>query len=84
MTSCPKCNGRMSGPRFTPAFARGAHEMPHEALVYTCQTCGYQESGPTADQKRDADAGGCPPPLHRLLDLSRPTPTGTESLEKIK
>ena len=51
MTTCPKCNGRMTGPRYSPAFARGCHEVPHEALVYTCSTCGYQESGPTADQK---------------------------------
>jgi hypothetical protein len=51
MISCPKCQSyKISGPRYrSVGFGRYS-----ESLVYTCGTCGYEESRPCADAKDDA------------------------------
>lgn len=50
---CRKCGARMSGPTHNIG-ATGAHEVPHERLLYHCLRCLYVCGAPTADATKTA------------------------------
>jgi len=50
--TCPKCHGKMMGPRYCTDERCQRREHMH----YQCVRCGYRETRPCADATRDADA----------------------------
>lgn len=51
---CPKCGtGRMHGPRYCNDSLCLVSSEGREHLHYTCGTCGYESTAPTADAKQE-------------------------------
>ena len=61
MHTCPKCGGRLSGPRYCAGVPRTWCSMrePGEHMHRTCGACGFEKVEPTRDNRE-------PTPLEKM------------------